>query len=353
MNGDMRSPGWVPVAHPSAGRANTSRANAARGPAPAWPGIDLARPDTGFDARFDGRPDHRRPTPGRTQARPKRTVPLAVGSRLAAMLALGGAPRLGSGLRRSLRLRVGRHRRSLGVVLVLVLTWVTIRSAVPDRPAQVSVLVAAHDLAAGRALSEADVRAASWPADGAPAGRLLSAGGRVLASPIRAGEPLTDARVLGPGLLTGLPTGTVAVPLRLSDPAAGRIVQAGDRVDVLTAPGSSVTASPTGSPAGVVAPSTQRLATDALVLAAAGGAGSVADQAASQTGALGELGGVGGIGGLAGPGATGGGYGSSTGASGAEETSGLLVLAVTSAEADRLAAAQPEAYLGIAVLGRP
>jgi Flp pilus assembly protein CpaB len=57
--------------------------------------------------------------------------------------------------------------------------------------------------------------------------------GRVLAAAVRAGEPLTDARLVGPGLVDQLSPEQVAAPVRLADLAVASLVHAGDRVDVL------------------------------------------------------------------------------------------------------------------------
>ena len=59
--------------------------------------------------------------------------------------------------------------------------------------------------------------------------------GRVLAGAVRAGEPLTDARLVGPGLTALLPPDLVAAPVRLADLAVAALVRTGDRVDVLAA----------------------------------------------------------------------------------------------------------------------
>ena len=80
--------------------------------------------------------------------------------------------------------------------------------------------------------------------------------GRVLAGAVRAAEPLTDARLVGPGLTALLPAGQVAAPVRLADLAVAALVRTGDRVDVL--------ATPPGSPTADV------VAAAAVVLAAAG-----------------------------------------------------------------------------------
>jgi Flp pilus assembly protein CpaB len=122
-------------------------------------------------------------------------------------------------------------------------------------PAGVPVLVAAADLAAGARLTAADVRAVPIPDDLVPAGALRpSAGvlGRIVAGPMRRGEPLTDARLLGRGLATGLsPPESVAVPVRLADGQTAALVRPGDRIDVLATPvdgavGSPAAAAPPG-----------------------------------------------------------------------------------------------------------
>jgi Flp pilus assembly protein CpaB len=53
---------------------------------------------------------------------------------------------------------------------------------------------------------------------------------------VRRGEPLTDVRLLGAGLLVEATPGLVATPVRLADPAGAALLSPGDRVDVLAAP---------------------------------------------------------------------------------------------------------------------
>jgi Flp pilus assembly protein CpaB len=104
----------------------------------------------------------------------------------------------------------------------------------------IPLVVAAHDLAAGTALVATDVRLLAVPSEFVPAGavrRPAAVLGRVVAGPVRRGEPLTDARVLGPGLADGLRVGeSVAVPVRLADAQAAGLARAGDRVDLLAIP---------------------------------------------------------------------------------------------------------------------
>jgi hypothetical protein len=57
--------------------------------------------------------------------------------------------------------------------------------------------------------------------------------GRVLAGAMRRGEVLTDARLVGGGLLEGYGPGVAAVPVRMADAGAVRLLKPGDRIDVL------------------------------------------------------------------------------------------------------------------------
>jgi Flp pilus assembly protein CpaB len=123
----------------------------------------------------------------------------------------------------------------------------------------VVVLVAAEDLAAGATLTAANVRAVTIPPDLVPTGALRPAAGatgRIVAGPMRRGEPLTDARLLGRGLTAGLsPPEAVAVPVRLADAQTAALVRPGDRVDLLATPvdaGGGSLANPATTPAGTV-----------------------------------------------------------------------------------------------------
>ncbi|GAA2284900.1 hypothetical protein GCM10010149_33150 [Nonomuraea roseoviolacea subsp. roseoviolacea] len=92
------------------------------------------------------------------------------------------------------------------------------------------ILVAARDLRPG-VLRPGDVRAVSLtpPPDGA---LRTGAVGRVLAGPMRRGEPLTDARLLHS---LRLPTGTVATPVRIADADVAGLVSPGSTIGVLVA----------------------------------------------------------------------------------------------------------------------
>jgi Flp pilus assembly protein CpaB len=144
----------------------------------------------------------------------------------------------------------------------------------------VTVLVAAQDLAAGARLTAIDVRAVSLPPDLVPTGALRSAAGvagRVVAGPMRRGEPLTDARLLGRGLAAGLsPPESVAVPVRLADAQTAALVRPGDRIDLLATPTDAAggpIGDPVGAAAGAVPGATQPSAAAADPARAAGSAG--------------------------------------------------------------------------------
>jgi Flp pilus assembly protein CpaB len=74
-----------------------------------------------------------------------------------------------------------------------------------------------------------------------PDGALASASalvGRLLSAGMRRGEPFTDVRLVGAGLL---PPGDdrVVAPVRLADAAAVSVLRAGDRISVIAVLGSS------------------------------------------------------------------------------------------------------------------
>jgi pilus assembly protein CpaB len=218
-------------------------------------------------------------------------------------------------MRRFRRPRSPLHlaRRVTAVLLAAGAATVALRPspALPadPRPATVGVAVAALDLPAGTVLSREQLTVAQLPKSAAPSGTTHGPGplvGRVLAGSVRAGEPLTDVRLVGAGLTRLLPGGLVAAPVRLADLAVATLLRAGDRVDVLAATGSAVDATP----------SVEVVAENALVLTAPA-SGSDAEPVV-----------------------------------GVPDGSGLLVLAVPPDTAQRLAAAGAGGTLTV-TLGRP
>lgn len=137
-------------------------------------------------------------------------------------------------------------RRVTAALLAAVALVLALRPGPPAgaaAPEAQPVVVAARSLDAGRPLAEDDLALARYPPGTAPAGVVAEPGllvGRVLAGPVGAGEPLTGTRLVGPGLVTLLPQGQVAAPVRLADLAVAALVRTGDRVDVLaTEPGAA------------------------------------------------------------------------------------------------------------------
>lgn len=129
-----------------------------------------------------------------------------------------------------------------------------------DAPPGVPVVTAAADLPAGTVLTATDLAVVRLPS--APGGTVTEPGelaGRALAGAVRAGEPVTDVRLVGSGLTSLLPQGTVAAPVRTADAAVSALPRTGDHVDVL--------ATTDGDPRARV------VATRALVLRAAPPAG--------------------------------------------------------------------------------
>lgn len=127
----------------------------------------------------------------------------------------------------------------VAVGLVAVAAWLTL-SAVLPRAADpgTSTVVMAHDLPLGSTLTVDDLRLERRPTEQRPAGAFqdtTAAVGQVLSGPVLAGEIVTAARFRGAGQLAGLPPGSVAVSLPLSDPTLLGSLRPSDTVSVLAA----------------------------------------------------------------------------------------------------------------------
>ncbi|MBE1533933.1 SAF domain-containing protein [Actinomadura algeriensis] len=136
--------------------------------------------------------------------------------------------------------RLARSRRPLAALFAAAAAWLALLALRPGPPPAVRVLAAARDLPAGATLAPSDVRPVSLPPESVPSGALRAdAAGRVLAGPMRRGEPLTDVRVIGDRLLRGYGPDKVATPIRIADADTARLLRPGDRIDVLAAPPTS------------------------------------------------------------------------------------------------------------------
>jgi Flp pilus assembly protein CpaB len=203
----------------------------------------------------------------------------------------------------------GQPRRFAAAVCVGLALLCSLHVLRPRPPAGRLVWVIAHDLPGGAPLTAHDVKAERLPLPAVPRGALLvreRVVGRLVAAPMRAGEPVTDVRLLEPSLLAALrQPGLVAVPIRLADgSAAAALTRAGDLVDVLG------TANDDGGSGTARGPTTRVIAAGLTVLAVP------ARDAGSDDGA------------------------------------GLVVVAATSAQAARLADAATTTRLSLALLRR-
>lgn len=126
------------------------------------------------------------------------------------------------------------RRRALAAVLAGVAVLGALRVSAPPPVATVPVTVAGRDLAAGVVVTAADLAVVDLPPGSVPDGLAEAPVGRTLAAPLRRGEPVTDVRLVGPGLAAGYP-GLTLVPVRFPDAAAVGVLRPGDRIDVVAA----------------------------------------------------------------------------------------------------------------------
>jgi Flp pilus assembly protein CpaB len=126
------------------------------------------------------------------------------------------------------------RRRPLAALCAAGAVLAGLHAVHPPAGPTVTVEVAAHDLTAGSVLTKGDLVPRSYPAGVAPVGSAGRAVGRTLAAPVRAGEPVTDVRLVAPSILDGYP-GRVALPVRIADAASVGLVRSGDHIDLVAA----------------------------------------------------------------------------------------------------------------------
>ncbi|WP_460703152.1 SAF domain-containing protein [Luteococcus sediminum] len=127
------------------------------------------------------------------------------------------------------------HRRPLAALCAACAVLLALTVLRPAPAATVDVLVAARALPAGSSLAAGDLRLAHYPPALVPDGALDDPGrltGRVLASPVDAGLPLTEQSVVEAGQATR--NGELLVPFRVQDPQVLAMVRVGDRVTVVS-----------------------------------------------------------------------------------------------------------------------
>jgi Flp pilus assembly protein CpaB len=148
-----------------------------------------------------------------------------------------------------------RYRRVLAAALAAAAAALVVRAGSAPPAESVPVIVAAHDVSGGTALGAADVRVARMPRALVPGGAFRAARrvvGSTVAAPMRAGEALTDRRVLGRSLIAGFGAALVAAPVRVQDADAVGLLRVGDSIDVYAASTAQAPASLVASAAAVV-----------------------------------------------------------------------------------------------------
>lgn len=139
---------------------------------------------------------------------------------------------------RRLRRAYARYRRLAAATLAAIAVLLLVRVISPPPAESVPVVVAAHDLSGGTTVGADDVRIARMAPALAPHGAFTQTTtvlGSTVAAPMRAGEALTDRRVLGKSLVAGYAPGLVAAPVRIQDPDVVTLLHAGDSIDVYVA----------------------------------------------------------------------------------------------------------------------
>ena len=126
------------------------------------------------------------------------------------------------------------RRRPLAALVAATAVFAAVHELRPPPPAVEPVVTAARDLPAGTTLEHEDLTTVDFAAGTAPSGLANDAVGRVLAAPLRAGEPVTDVRLVGAAMAATY-AGTVAMPVRLPDAAMAGLLRVGDRIDLVAA----------------------------------------------------------------------------------------------------------------------
>lgn len=131
---------------------------------------------------------------------------------------------------------LSRNRRLSVAFLLCIAAGITVHQLTPPPADTVTALAAARDLPAGAAMVVSDLEEVQVPPGMMTSGSLQKSGdvtGKQLAAPLRKGQLVTDAQLLGPGLLAGTPPGSAAVPLRMADPSSIQLVSPGQLVNVV------------------------------------------------------------------------------------------------------------------------
>ena len=132
---------------------------------------------------------------------------------------------------RRVRRGVLAHRRLLAFLLTAAAVAIGLSATRPHPPDTSTMTVASRDLPVGTVLGASDLTEVETDPASVPVDLVEAPVGERLASPLRRGEPVTDVRLVGPGLTDGHP-GLVAVPVRLPDAEMAGLLHVGDTVDL-------------------------------------------------------------------------------------------------------------------------
>src|SRR5680860_1822492 len=97
-----------------------------------------------------------------------------------------------------------RRRRLISALFAAAAVFAFARVLSPAPPDTTAVVVAAHDLPGGEVIDADDVRVVQMPTELAPLGTVSSPAAllrEILAAPVRAGEPISDRRLVGEALI--------------------------------------------------------------------------------------------------------------------------------------------------------
>jgi Flp pilus assembly protein CpaB len=125
-------------------------------------------------------------------------------------------------------------------LLLCIAAGITVHQLTPAPDPTAGALAAARDLPAGKTLEAADMVVLDVPHGLLPRGGFSADSpprGKQLAVALRQGQLISDAQLLGPGLLAGSPAGSSAVPLRMADPSSIQLVSPGQLINVVLSVG--------------------------------------------------------------------------------------------------------------------
>lgn len=143
-----------------------------------------------------------------------------------------------------------RHRRLVAAVMFCLAAAVTVEALIPPEQSLSRVIAAAEDLPVGTVLAPAHLTTVDLPSEAIPVQSftdIAAVVGEQLATPLHRGGVLSETFLVGTGLLTGSPPGSVAVPLRPADETTVQLLSPGQHVDVVLSTGNGFEAPVTTS----------------------------------------------------------------------------------------------------------